>query len=319
MNNKSKLFRIFTITAIIGLLTLYLTGCGNNETSKTPLDDGGEKEGESSSTGFTSMTAFGEWLEKQPANTPDNPYRVKLNIRAGQPLNGYGNLRYHVNWSKYVYLDCSGSTVTGIEEDAFKSCTSLIGITMPNSVTSIGASAFYETGLINVIIPDNVTDIGEEAFSCCGNLTSITIPNSVSSIGKKAFSESGLTSIKITDSVTDIADSLCWNCTSLANITIPDGVNSIGRNAFQNTIITGITIPGSVTDIGRDAFSGCTSLTSVTFQGTIVKENFGDSDSALWISPFDGDLRDTFYVTDSTNGTPGTYTRSSGSNTWSKL
>jgi hypothetical protein len=48
----------------------------------------------------------------------------------------------------------------------------------------------------------------------------------------------------------------------------------------------------------------CTSLTSVTFQGTIPYDNFGDY--SFYVFP--GDLREKFYATDSTNGTPGTYT-----------
>lgn len=58
--------------------------------------------------------------------------------------------------------------------------------TIPNSVTSIGNSAFSGCDLISVAIPNSVTSIGEKAFSGCG-LTSVTIPNSVTSIGEEAF------------------------------------------------------------------------------------------------------------------------------------
>ena len=70
---------------------------------------------------------------------------------------------------------------------------------IPNSVTSIGDSAFrWCSNLTNIAIPDSVTSIGDEAFSYCGILTSITIPNSVTSIGYYAFSGcSSLTCITI--------------------------------------------------------------------------------------------------------------------------
>jgi hypothetical protein len=58
------------------------------------------------------------------------------------------------------------------------------------------------------------------------------------------------------------------------------------------------------------AFYGCTSLTSVTFNGGIPASGFSS------FYPFNGDLRTKFYETDADNGTPGTYTRASGSDTW---
>ena len=63
-------------------------------------------------------------------------------------------------------------------------------IAIPNSVTTIGNSAFsYCTSLTSVTIGDSVTSIGDYAFSYCTSLTSITIPDSVTSIGKSAFSD----------------------------------------------------------------------------------------------------------------------------------
>ncbi len=61
---------------------------------------------------------------------------------------------------------------------AFYNCTSLINITIPESVTSIGGSAFYNcTSLININIPDSVTSIGDGAFRYCNNLTSLKFEN----------------------------------------------------------------------------------------------------------------------------------------------
>ena len=65
-------------------------------------------------------------------------------------------------------------------------CSSLTSSTIPDSVTSIGDSAFeYCTSLTSVTIPDSVTSIGERAFACCTSLTSVTIPDSVTSIGEE--------------------------------------------------------------------------------------------------------------------------------------
>ena len=107
--------------------------------------------------------------------------------------------------------------------------------TIPNSVTSIGNSAFYYcSGLTSVTIPNSVTSISQSAFYNCSGLTSITIPNSVTSIGGSAFSGcSSLTSIAIPNSVTSIGSSAFYNCSGLTSIAIPNSVTSIGSSAFQ--------------------------------------------------------------------------------------
>ena len=60
--------------------------------------------------------------------------------------------------------------------------------TIPNSVTTIGNSAFWWCeSLTNINIPNSVTTIGDGAFCGCNSLTSINIPNSVTTIGEFAF------------------------------------------------------------------------------------------------------------------------------------
>ena len=105
---------------------------------------------------------------------------------------------------------------------------------MTYSVTSIGRSAFRNcTGLTSVTIPNSVTSIEINAFSNCSGLTSVTIPNSVTSIGNTAFSNcSGLTSVTIPNSVTSIGIYVFDNCTGLTSIEIPNSVTSIGGGAF---------------------------------------------------------------------------------------
>ena len=189
-----------------------------------------------------------------------------------------------------------GVAVKSIGESAFRYCTSLTSVTIPDSVTSIGEEAFYGcwdltrltipgsvtsidkdafcfcSSLTSVTIPDSVTSIGDSAFYGCESLTSVTIPDSVTSIGSCAFYGcASLTSVTIPDSVTSIGGSAFYGCTSLTSVTIPDSVTSIGGSAFYNCkSLTSVTIPGSVTSIGWSAFYGCASLTSVTIPDSVT-------------------------------------------------
>lgn len=78
--------------------------------------------------------------------------------------------------------------VTSIGNGAFKDCTNLTSVNIPNSITSIGHCAFCDcTSMESIKIPNSVTSIGTIAFSGCSSLTSMTIPNSVYKLGDWAF------------------------------------------------------------------------------------------------------------------------------------
>ncbi|MDE6226178.1 MAG: leucine-rich repeat domain-containing protein, partial [Muribaculaceae bacterium] len=87
-----------------------------------------------------------------------------------------------------VYKVKTGTKV--ICDRAFDWCTSLQSVTIPESVTAIGAYVFFEcSSLQSVIIPDSVTSIGAYAFDWCTSLQSVTIPESVTAIGAYVFFE----------------------------------------------------------------------------------------------------------------------------------
>ena len=163
------------------------------------------------------------------------------------------------------------NSVTSIGNSAFRGCKSLRQITIPNSVTSIGNSVFRGCkSLQQITIPNSVTSIGNSVFSGCSSLQQITISNSVMNIWDSFFSGcSSLQQITIPNSVTLIGDSVFKGCSSLQQITIPNSVTWIGDSAFKGcSSLQQITIPNSVTWIGDWAFFNCKSLQQITIQNS---------------------------------------------------
>ena len=152
--------------------------------------------------------------------------------------------------------------------------------TIPNSVTSIGGSAFDDcSGLTSVTIPNSVTSIGDCAFSGCSGLTKVHISKIAAWCAINFNSDKAnplyyahniylngtlLTDLVIPNSITSIRNYAFIGCSSLTSIEIPNSVTSIGERAFRKcTGLTSVTIPNSVTSIGYSAFSDCNGLESV--------------------------------------------------------
>jgi hypothetical protein len=172
------------------------------------------------------------------------------------------------------------SSVTSIGSSAFDGCTGLKKVIVTDFVAwcKISFRDFYSNPLYyahhlysdenneitELAIPNSVTSIGQSAFAGCTGLTSIDIPNGVATIGESAFSGcTGLTSITIPNSVTYLSG--FSGCTGLNEITIPNNVATIGEYAFSGcTGLKEITIPNGVTAIEGHAFSGCENLKTVT-------------------------------------------------------
>ena len=111
-----------------------------------------------------------------------------LDAEAKQATVSSGRYSGKVVIPKSVEHEGAAYSVTSIGNKAFRYCSGLTSVTIPNSVTSIGNNAFaYCSGLTSVIIPNSVTSIWESTFYGCSRLTSVTIPNSVTSIQTNAF------------------------------------------------------------------------------------------------------------------------------------
>lgn len=198
-------------------------------------------------------------------------------------------------------------TVTSIGTCAFYYCTSLTNITIPNTVTTIGNSAFAYSSLTEIIIPNSVTSLGTSTFLQCAGLSSVNLSDNITSVGYNTFSACiNLLEITIPNNVTRIETGAFNGCSNLATVSIGNNVASIARDAFRGcSVLVSINatyanpnyssengillnkdktklviypngrqgayaIPNNVTTIGEQAFAYCTNLTEITISESVT-------------------------------------------------
>ena len=182
--------------------------------------------------------------------------------------------------------------IVEIKRYAFSGATAFTSITLPTTLTTLGANTFSESGLTSitytsdeifskaaqvskcvnlteVILAEGITTIYQAAFDGCTSLTSITLPSTLTSIGKSAFKGTGLTSISIPGNVA-IGESAFQNCASLASVTLGEGLTTLPEYAFDGcTALTQITLPESLTTLESYVFQN-TGLTTITVPASVT-------------------------------------------------
>ena len=177
-------------------------------------------------------------------------------------------------------------------------------------VTTIGNAAFRDSSVTSVTIPASVTEIGANAFAGCTNLTSVTYGGDWSNLtiqsGNPAVEDAAkdaaneqlfdfefippdntaviVTNYKYNGAAADVTipsryqgkpvtmiDPVAfYNNSAVTSVTIPDSVTAIPDYAFGFcSQLTNISIPNSVTFIGFSAFNSCTSLKSITLPSSL--------------------------------------------------
>ena len=185
--------------------------------------------------------------------------------------------------------------------------SSIVSISLPSTLTSIGEAAFGETSISSIQLPSGLKTLGNQAFLNCKYLSSIALPDSIETMGAWAFKGTTISSVvtpkswtKITFSYgSDFHSSPFAGCTTLRSITVPEGatvlpdyafngrasdncptssiesfslpstLTKIGAYAFGETGISEITIPKTVATINENAMTNCSSLCRIVFFGDV--------------------------------------------------
>lgn len=164
------------------------------------------------------------------------------------------------------------SNITVLPDNALYQCTGVVSIVLPENLETIGEYSLYQCSLLeNITIPESVRTIGSRAFYGCSKLLSISLSDNVESIGAYAFNGcSSITEFEFPKNITDIPNYLFSNCTSLAEIKFGPNVVTIGNYAFNGCgSLTSVVLPAGLISIGQNGFANC-GLTSISFPASLT-------------------------------------------------
>ncbi len=132
----------------------------------------------------------------------------------------------------------NGLPVTMIGAGAFQNCSRITKVTIPDSIDTIGYSAFNNARALQTVkLSGSIKVVPSNCFYGCEKLESIEIPDNVTNLGSSAF----------------------YNCKSLSSVVLSQNLKELGGNAFYNcNALYEIELPSSLSELGYSAFSGCT-------------------------------------------------------------
>lgn len=127
-------------------------------------------------------------------------------------------------------------------------------VIIEDGITSVTGFHSLEA-LTAVSLPNSVTEIGVSAFSQCKSLKEAPLSDSIVRIGNHAFSQTALEELVLPDSVTEIGSNAFRDCPDLKSVRLSQNLQVLGEEAFSKcTSLTAVELPASLTDIGDSVF-----------------------------------------------------------------
>lgn len=202
-------------------------------------------------------------------------------VAGGQPYYIDDNKSWHTEADKLLPYSLhnihphkvSLPRVKEICSQTFLDKLSLVEITIPNTVETIGSQAFSGCKYIKEVnLPESIKRIDSRAFFNCSGLKSIVIPESVEYFGSGIFEScNGLADVVLPDGMQVIPYSMFEKCSSLKSINLPSKLTKLSDFSFSYSGLTEVILPDNFTEIGRAAFDGCRSLTKVVMPSSLKK------------------------------------------------
>ena len=147
----------------------------------------------------------------------------------------------------------NGTQVTGITAGAFQGQTAIETVTLPASVTSIGASAFAGCSKLRSINLEQITNLGQSAFSQCTALTTVQLGEGLTRVPESAFSGClQLASVTLPSTVKELDKEAFYLCTSLQSLTLPEGLTAIHAGALLGCPLQALHLPSTLEQMGDE-------------------------------------------------------------------
>lgn len=198
--------------------------------------------------------------------------------------------------------------VTNISSSAFRGCSRLVSVNIPNSIIKMGSDVFKGcTSLTSIEIPSSVVEIGSSAFSGCYSLSSCIIQPGLKKLDSWFFQNcSSLQNFIIPSTVAEVSNQVFVGCDLIKDIivdpqneylktidgvlfsadlssiisypcsrrndhySIPEGVKTIEYTFLnQNPYVTSLTIPQSVTTVKMHGLNGNPNLSKIRILATV--------------------------------------------------
>lgn len=131
-------------------------------------------------------------------------------------------------------------------------------------VTKIGRSAYANSAITKVVIPDGVKIIEDRAFFGCESLVEVVVGADAVEIGENAFMNCyNLAKVALNEKMYRLGHSAFSSCYRLTNITLPDSIELIDKYCFTNSGLTEIKLPAKLYYVAEGTFMGCVDMKDV--------------------------------------------------------
>ena len=239
-----------TVTALTGAGLMSVMAATSGDCGPRGVNSGKAKWSYNAAT--TTLTITGTGATRDYGDTalnlrPWDDYKSEITtVIVGEGIETLGYLNfYNFTALTSVKLPSTLKTIKGgntmaLNYGAFRGCTALENITLPDGLTSIDNNAFREcSALKRIVIPDSVTNLGSAAFRDCTSLTSVEFGSGITEISAYAFYNTRISTVEIPENITAIGTLAFANCSFMSNVTVHNAncefKGIIGEDPFYNS------------------------------------------------------------------------------------